>query len=582
MESCIDGFWFPQEVREFVLSDETEYATLSFADGRPCEPSDEGAITVRWPRLSLEQWEQLLKALHQNSQQGPRGQEFWDRLQTALKTAGQRFAEPTDPLRVQALTALPGYTGFSEPMIHFTLGALDLMSLEQLSAAFSLSPTNQVCRDWQPMKGLPGRLCFYADSPWRRLLGQFPGLSDRSLFGPLTMPDLVIGYGAGNVPGTGLLIALLAQSTTLTGGASPAVVIKNSRREPIFTPLVLRSLEATDQELVSGTAVLIWDYQDVALQDRLLSQADLVIAAASDDTITQIAAQIAKTRGKQALSASAHTSSRPVRFHAHGHKVSFSAIGSEVLTHGLVDQASGQPLLDVVTLLAALDSIFWDQYGCLSSRIHFVENGGQGHHTPLEYALRLEAQMRLLADFLPRGAWPRQQLHDRFDRYKLLETTGQVEVLSGYDDEFLVALDRRPLNTAAFQAVVNDCQGRVIIVRPVADLMEVPDRYLRLLPAHNLQSLSVAVGQAEKGVTAHFLHFAKACGARGVTAIRTVGRGAFPQLAHSWDGLIPLDLVRRRPAGRFTTIEFNAPYEEMLETYQLLLSRGAALGATLK
>ena len=38
------------------------------------------------------------------------------------------------------------------------------------------------------------------------------------------------------------------------------------------------------------------------------------------------------------------------------------------------------PLIDVVTLLAALDSVFWDQYGCLSSRIHFVEAAGHQQH----------------------------------------------------------------------------------------------------------------------------------------------------------------------------------------------------------
>jgi hypothetical protein len=33
--------------------------------------------------------------------------------------------------------------------------------------------------------------------------------------------------GAGNVPGTGLLITFLTQATTLTGDAPPAVVVKN-------------------------------------------------------------------------------------------------------------------------------------------------------------------------------------------------------------------------------------------------------------------------------------------------------------------------------------------------------------------
>jgi hypothetical protein len=568
LKSPINGFWLPRGVREQVLSAETEYATLSFANGRPCEPGDEGAITARWPQLSREQWTRLLAALQENRRRAPHGQAFWDRLQTALEAVSRRFAEPSDPLRIQALTALPGYTGYSEPMIRHALGALDLIELAQLPAAFSLSPTYHDAGSWQPMDGLPGRLRFYEASPWLRVLKRLPGRGDGSLFGPPVLPDLVVGYGAGNVPGTALLIAFLAQAATLAGGAPPAVVVKNSRRESIFTPLVLSGLEAADPELVSTIAVLIWDYEDAMAQDLLLSQANLAIAAASDETIAQIEAHIEKSRGEQAP---------PARFHAHGHKVSFSAIGREILAHGLDDPVNGQPLLDTVTLLAALDSAFWDQHGCLSSRIHFVETGGAGHHTPLEYAARLAAQLRLLTTFLPPGAWPRQRLHDRFDKYKLLETTGQVQVLSGYDDDFVVAVDRRPLSAAAFHAVVNDCQGRVVIVRPVANLMELPHRYLRLLRAANLQSLSVAVGRPGDGLTAHFLHFAGACGARGVTAIRTVGRGAFPQLSYSWDGLIPMDVVQSRPAGHFTTIEFDAPYEQMLETSRTLLQRGMTL-----
>ena len=86
--------------------------------------------------------------------------------------------------------------------------------------------------------------------------------------------------------------------------------------------------------------------------------------------------------------------------------MSFSVVGREVLARGLADPASGQSLLDIVALLAALDSAFWDQHGCLSSRIHFVECGGGELHTPHEYAERLVEQLRLLALYLPRGAWP--------------------------------------------------------------------------------------------------------------------------------------------------------------------------------
>jgi hypothetical protein len=343
---------------------------------------------------------------------------------------------------------------------------------------------------------------------------------------------------------------------------------------------VLSGIEAADPDLVSAIAVLVWEYEDTAVQELLLSKADLAIAAASDESIAQIGHQIVQAREGHSVPASAAHESRPVRFHAHGHKVSFSVVGSEMLVRGLADPVSGQSLLDIVTLLAALDSAFWDQHGCLSSRVHFVERGGGEHHAPEEYAARLVEQLRLLARYLPRGAWPLAQLHDRFDQYKLLEAAGQVQVLTEYDEEFVVAVDRRPLDAASFARTVNDCQGRVVIVRAVDDLMEVPDRYLRLLPARNLQTLSVALGRAGQGLTDRVLRFAEACGACGVTAVRTVGRGAFPQLAYSWDGLIPLDMVRRRPAGHFTTIEYDSGYEQMIETYHLLLRRGADLGMT--
>ena len=583
--SVIEGFWLPRQVRDQVLSAGTRYAALSFARGRPCQPGDAGAVTVCWPVFEPAEWQRVLACLRSARARAPSGQAFWDRLQAALLAVGQRLADPSDPLHVLALATLPGYTGYSEPMIRLALGAMDLVALDQLPAAFALSPTVQTTRGWQRLDGLPGRLRCYPDSSpgsrgagnlnLRQVLRWRLAGNARLLFGPPLLPDLVVGYGAGNVPGTALLITFLAMATTLATCAQPAVLVKNSRREPIFSPLVLSALETVDPDLVSCTAVLIWDYEDNLVQQLLLSQAGLVIAAASDETIVQIgraldgARSIAKNVGAR----------RAPRFHAHGHKISFSAIGREVLAHGLHDPVTLQPVLDVVAMLAALDSAMWDQHGCLSSRVHFVEMGGDGHYRPVEYATRLAAQLRLLSSYMPRGAWPRSQIYDRFDRYKLLETAGQVEVVSGYGEEFLVAVDQRPwADAGTLQAVVNDCQGRVIIVRPVADLLDIPDRYLRLLPAANLQSLSVAIGRNGENLTDRLLRFADACGQCGVTAIRTVGRAAFPQLTYSWDGLIPLDLVHR-PVGRFTTIEFDTPYDQMLETYRTFVRRGIEVGA---
>jgi hypothetical protein len=87
----------------------------------------------------------------------------------------------------------------------------------------------------------------------------------------------------------------------------------------------------------------------------------------------------------------------------------------------------------------------------------------------------------------------------------------------------------------------------------VEDLGEVSSRYLCQLPPANLQSLSVAVA-AER-----VLELAEGAGACGVTALRSLGRAAFPKMAYSWDGLLPLDLGNVRPEGHFTTLETEDP-----------------------
>jgi hypothetical protein len=559
----IEGFWLPQQVRSNILTPETEFEERTFANGQPASAQAPGAVTARWPRLNGAQWATLLEALERNRSRPPQGGDFWRRFQAALHHAGRRLANPSDPLHQKAIQTLPGYTGYSPAMIHLALRALDLFSLEQLPAAFSFVPTWQAMERWQPMPGIPGRARFYPQQSWRGIYGWSPILSRRPIYKRSAPSQLVIGYGAGNVPGAALLIALLTQAVSLST-ATPVIVVRNSRHEPIFSSLVLQAMEEADPDLVSTTALLVWDFEDQALQKDLLSRADLVIAAASDETIADLRGQFDAARRSRPATGQAS------RFHAHGHKVSFSAIGAEMLTRTEGDPDSGKSKMEIAARLAALDSILWDQNGCLSARVHFVEEGAEGDVGAEAYADCLLDQLRLLSTWLPLGGWQRRRLHERFDRYKNLERAGLAKVFSDYDDEFLVILDRRPLEADAFRQQVNDCQGRVIVVRPVAHRMDIPRRYLRMIPKENLQSLSVAMGEPGQALEEGFLQFAAECGACGVTAIRTVGRGAFPQLAYSWDGWIPQDLIGERPPGYFCTIEFDQPYEQILSTYRLM------------
>ena len=562
--TILDGYWLPKGLQSQFLTSATEFISLSFARGRPSLPDAEGAVTVRWPVLSISEWRAMLSSLDQNRRSLPAGLELWDRLKAALRFASRDLADPQSNLYRIAVASIPSYTGYSEAMIGFMLNALDFFELDDMPAAAAARPSWQTAAAWCSIPGISGRLQFFPRSPLISLLSRLPGFSNRSLHGPVEKTELIVGYGSGNVPGASLLIALLSFAAGINTNPPPALVVKNSRREPIFSPLILQALEIADPELVSALAVMIWDYQDSGIQDLLLSSADLTIAAASDETIAQIKSQIERI---------APARTHPARFHAHGHKVSFSVIGREVFMARQAPDPKSVPLLDQAALLAALDSVFWDQHGCLSARIHFVEIDPMYPHSAEQYAIRLEHALRLLAHFLPRGSWPLQQLHDRFDRYKQLESTGSLQVLSGYDDEFVLVIDRRPLERYSFYSLVNDCQGRVVVVRPVDDLMEIPEKYLGGIPPQNLQSLSLALGSPGQGLDDRMLSFAEACGRRGVTAIRTVGRAAFPQLAYSWDGLIPPDLSCLRPEGYFTSMEFEVPHDQISANYQLLTSQ---------
>jgi hypothetical protein len=527
--ATFEGFWFPQALRDRVLTGATwERLWLKRGEASPlvsggiAGEDDPDGIEVRWPKLAPDQWDVLLEGLQHGRTVS--GRQVLARWQAVLDQARTLLVERSADM----LPVLASCTGYSPQMILMALGLGDLINPQLLSAALEFQPTWAAATDWQQMPGLPGRTRFFPQRTSDRATARLRG--NTHLCRPAPSPDLVLGYAAGNVPGTALLIALLgglANYDTNDETPSPAVMVRNSRHEPLFAPWVLSVIEALDPALVAGLAVLVWDYADEALQSKLMRHAGLMVAAAGDDTI----AALDEIRGKSAPA---------LRFHRHGHKVSFA----------VSDVPSLKP---EIPLLSALDSVLWDQNGCLSARVHLVTGDAD------EYALALVERMRAFSTVLPRGATPRRLTHRAFDTYAAMTHSGRVRVCSAFDDDFAVVVDAREWDAEALQRTVNACQGRVVVVRPIKDVMDVPG-YMRWLPASNLQSVSVAMDQAR------VLEFAQAVGACGVTAVRSLGRAAFPQLAYSWDGLLPLDVGQLRPEGHFTTVEFDDLEREMSET----------------
>jgi hypothetical protein len=561
-----DGFWFPPTVRDEIITSERAFEVLHFKGGGWVPDSDDETVTVRWPRLNLSDWHQVLSILERNQQNTPEGNKS-GRLPRAMQRMQATWADRSNPLRQDVLEALETCTGHSMGMLDISLSLLDMMSVDDLQRASTCQFTHAVKNQFVALDGLPGKIRFFVDGWWpyqlTRALLRLKSYRQRTWQLRRRTTDRVLGYAAGNVPGTGLLIVLLTLAATAEQGTRPPVIlVRNSRREPLFTPLVLTALELVDPGLLNTTLVTIWDHADTALQEYLLAQADLVVAAASDETIRDIGQKIERVS----------SASRPIRFHGHGHKVSFSTVGRECLELGRKTPVSDTPLVDAVALLASLDVALWNQQGCLSSRVHFLEQGNdQEYHPPEVYGQAVVQGLRALNELIPKGISRKRQIHNLFDKYQAVGAIGSVQVLSDYDDDFLVVLDRRSLTSTQFGELVNDCQGRTVAIIPVDDVMEIPEHYLRYVQRAHLQSMSVALGNPdEPGIDSRLLRYAEALGAVGVTGIRTVGRGAFPQLAYSWDGLIPLDLTVRRQKGYFTALEFEEPWVQIHETYRLV------------
>jgi hypothetical protein len=379
----------------------------------------------------------------------------------------------------------------------------------------------------------------------------------------------VLGYASGNVLGTAFIITLLGLLTAYRYQNSgegqnhfPAILVKNSRQEPLFVPFLFSALEGIDPELLSSVAIMIWDYEDSVLQEAIVSHADLVLAAAGDHTIEQIDKVIKHV-------------SPTAEFHPHGHKISFTTIGKAYLAKKEGHSERPTPeLLENTAMLAALDSILWDQNGCLSSRIHFIEKGTDSHYTPLEYGQKLTEKLRTLSKKLPRGNIPLSRIHDRFDHFNAQTISPLVDLCSHYEDDFIVVVDRRDWDQLQFRTIVNSCMERTIVIHPVESIMDVPDKYLSKIAPQNLQTMYVAIdGMSHTTWSPEFSQFVESIGKRGITSIRTVGQSPFPQIAYSWDGDMPHSLALKYPAGYFSTVEFDHTFSKIQQISQWLTER---------
>lgn len=191
-----------------------------------------------------------------------------------------------------------------------------------------------------------------------------PALADlvRREAGDRRGPPLILHVLPGNLPG------LAAIPAALSLAAGSAALLKPGHGDRVFPALFITSLAARDPALAACLAAPYWSGGDRGCEDVALAAADLLVAAGDDATIADLAH---RARG---------------RFIGHGHRISFALVTQE-------------PAADHATAAAlALDVALWDQRGCLSPQLCFVEGD---RDVATAFAARVGDQLAQLAVSLP-------------------------------------------------------------------------------------------------------------------------------------------------------------------------------------
>lgn len=310
-------------------------------------------------------------------------------------------------------------------------------------------------------------------------------------------PALILHILPGNLPG------LAAVPAALSLAIGSAALLKPGRGDRVFPALFLASLAARDAALAGAVASLYWPGGDPHCEEIALDAAGLVVAAGDDATIADLAR---RARG---------------RFIGHGHRLSFALVAAET-----ADESATAAAL-------ARDTAIWDQRGCLSPQLCFVEGDRE---TAIAFAARVAAHLAELAVSLPPAAMAlgeRLAIRRLRDESEWARFDGERAVVFAATDEAAGTVIVEPR-----AALRPSPLGRTLRVMPVASI----DALVALLAPQRavLEGVGLAAGgERRAGLTARLTE----CGVHLVSRLGEMQRppldwrqGGRPRLADWVDG----------------------------------------------
>ncbi len=264
----------------------------------------------------------------------------WREIADVLGAVGERFLDPGDALRAEALDALPEEAGYSPAMAERVLdGMARDWTADRIHAMVAAEFEAPACLDGPCLVG------------GRRLLA--------------VGPTLCLQIVAGSVPGVG--VSALVRSLVLKA----PTLLKPGLGDVSLPELYARGLSAIDPELAGALVVLYWPGEAAELRDEALAAAEVAVVYGGDTTV-------------RAVRAAAPATTRVVAYH---HRVGLAVIGRDALGAGL----------EAVARELSLAVATFDQRGCVCPHSVYVE-GGLEEATRLADALgraleRLESEL---------------------------------------------------------------------------------------------------------------------------------------------------------------------------------------------
>ena len=189
----------------------------------------------------------------------------------------------------------------------------------------------------------------------------------------VTAPEFQVHIAAGNLPNpalTSIVFGLLMRSAQFVKCASGASFLPR---------LFAHSIYEADGKLGACLEIAEWRGGNSALENVLFAEADCVTATGSDETLDKIRKHLPlKTK-----------------FLGYGHRMSFAFVSGEVLYGSRAKK---------IVAAAADDVVGWNQLGCLSPHVIYVQLGGE--ISPEHFAQLLAEELEKRETSEPRGALP--------------------------------------------------------------------------------------------------------------------------------------------------------------------------------